>query len=103
MINCMRDEKNTVVSASGHASQIAADCCEVIRAIYFELPVERRPLFKECVLLAVNHKDSPMWQSSPPVSERVVVRFEGGESLRSVKRLFGGEIHPERGRQHDGD
>lgn len=103
MISCMRDGQNTVVSASGHASQIAADCCEVIRAIYFEIPVEMRPLFKECVLLAVNHKDSPMWQSSPPSSERVVIRSEGGEFLRQVKDLFGGEIHPEGGRQHDGD
>lgn len=60
MINCVRDDKKTVVSASGNASQVAADCCEVIRAIYFEIPVEIRPLFKECVLLAVNHKDSPM-------------------------------------------
>lgn len=59
MINCVRDDKKTVVSASGDASRVAADCCEVIRAIYFEIPVEVRPLFKECVLLAVNHKDSP--------------------------------------------
>ena len=97
MINCMRDDKKTVVSASGDAPQVAADCCEVIRAIYFEIPVEMRPLFKECVLLAVNHKDSPMWQSPPPSSERVVIRSEGKEFLKQAKELFGGENHPEGG------
>ena len=97
MINCVRDDKKTVVSASGDASRVAADCCEVIRAIYFEIPVEVRPLFKECVLLAVNHKDSPMWQSPPPSSERVVIRSEGKELLKQAKDLFGGENHPEGG------
>ena len=97
MINCVRDDKKTVVSASGGAPQVAADCCEVIRAIYFEIPVEMRPLFKECVLLAVNHKDSPMWQSPPPSSERVVIRSEGKELLKQAKDLFGGENHPEGG------
>lgn len=101
MINCVRDDKKTVVSASGDASQVAADCCEVIRAIYFEIPVEIRPLFKECVLLAVNHQDSPMWQSPPPSSERVVIRSEGKELLKQAKDLFDGETHPEGGRQHD--
>ena len=101
MINCMRDDKKTVVSASGAPPQVAADLCEVIRAIYFEIPVEMRPLFKECVLLAVNHKDSPMWQSPPPSSERVVIRSEGKEFLKQAKDLFGGENHPEGGRQHD--
>ena len=97
MINCMRDDKKTVVSASGAAPQVAADCCEVIRAIYFEIPVEMRPLFKSCVLLAVNHKDSPMWQSPPPSSERVVIRSEGEELLKQAKELFGSENHPEGG------
>lgn len=97
MINCMRDDKKTVVSASGAAPQVAADCCEVIRAIYFEIPAEMRPLFKKCVLLAVNHKDSPMWQSPPPSSERVVIRSEGKEFLKQAKELFGGENHPEGG------
>ena len=97
MINCVRDDKKTVVSASGGAPQVAADCCEVIRAIYFEIPVEMRPLFKECVLLAVNHKDSPMWQSPPPSSERVVIRSEGKEFLKQAKDLFGGGNHPEGG------
>lgn len=101
MINCVRDGKKTVVSASGDTPQIAADCCEVVRAIYFEIPVEVRPLFKECVLLAVNHKDSPMWQSPPPSSERVVIRSEGKELLKQAKGLFGGESHPEGGRQRD--
>lgn len=101
MINCVRDDKNTVVSASGSAPQVAADCCEVIRAIYFEIPVEMRPLFKECVLLAVNHKDSPMWQSPPPSSERVVIRSECKEFLKQAKELFGGENHPEGGQQRD--
>ena len=101
MINCVRDDKKTVVSASGGATQVAADCCEVIRAIYFEIPVEMRPLFKECVLLAVNHKDSPMWQSPPPSSERVVIRSAGKEFLKQAKDLFGGENHPEGGRQYD--
>lgn len=97
MINCVRDGEETVVSASGGAPQVAADCCEVIRAIYFEIPVEMRPLFKECVLLAVNHKDSPMWQSPPPYSERVVIRSEGKELLKQAKDLFGCENNPEGG------
>lgn len=97
MINCMRDDKQTVVSASGAPPQVAADLCEVIRAIYFEIPVEMRPMFKACVLLAVNHKDSPMWQSPPPNSERVVIRSEGKEFLKQAKDLFGGENHPEGG------
>lgn len=101
MINCRRDDKKTVVSVSGDAPRVAADCCEVIRAIYFEIPVEMRPLFKKCVLLAVNHKDSPMWQSPPSSSERVVIRSEGEEFLKQVKDLFGGKNHPEGGRQHD--
>ena len=101
MINCVRDDEKTVVSASGDASQVAADCCEVIRAIYFEIPAEVRPLFKECVLLAVNHKDSPMWQSPPPASERVAVRAEGGELLRQAKDLFCGGNCSEEGRQRD--
>lgn len=101
MINCMRDDKKIVVSAFGDAPQVAADCCEVIRAIYFEIPAEMRPLFKKCVLLAVNHKDSPMWQSSPPSSERVVIRSEGKEFLKQAKELFGGESRHEGGRQRD--
>ena len=101
MINCMRDDKKTVVSAAGDAPQVAADCCEIIRAIFFEIPAEMRPLFKECVLLAVNHKDSPMWQSPPSSSERVVIRSEGEELLKQAKDLFSGESHPEEGRQHD--
>lgn len=103
MINCVRDDKNTVVSASGTAQQVAADCCEVIRAIYFELPAEVRPLFKACVLLAANHEDSPMWQSPPPSSERVVIRSEGGEFLKQAKDLFRGDSYSEGGRQRDGD
>ena len=79
MINCMRDNKKTVVSASGAAKQVAAECCEVIRAIYFEIPVEMRPLFKSCVLLAVS---------------------ECEEFLKQAKELFGSENHPE-GQQHD--
>lgn len=88
MINCMRDGEKTIVSASGEVAQVAADCCEVIRQIYFELPTKVRPLFKECVLLAVNHKDSPMWQSPPPASDRVVICDEGGQLLKQVKDLF---------------
>lgn len=101
MIKCMRDGEKTIVSASGNAAQVAADFCEVIRSIYFELPTKVRPQFKECVLLAVNHKDSPMWQSPPPASDRVVIRAEGGELLKQAKDLFGGGSHSEGGRQHD--
>lgn len=101
MIKCFRGDRETIVEVNGPAHKVAADCCEVICAIYFEIPVEIRLLFKECVLLAVNHKDSPMWQSPPPSSERVVIRSEGKEFLKQAKDLFGGENHPEGGRQHD--
>lgn len=101
MISCMRDGEKTIVSASGGTTRIAVDCCEVIRAIYFELPAEVRPLFKEYILLAVNHKDSPMWQSPPPALDRVVIRAEGGELLKQAKDLLGGGSHSEGGRQHD--
>lgn len=80
MIKCMRDGEKTIVSASGETTQIAADCCEVIRAIYFECEVIHASYFE-----------------LPPVSDRVVIRAEGGELLKQAKDLLAAEAILRRG------
>ena len=95
MIKCERNDKTTTIEARGSAMTLAADCCEIISAIYAAVPTNLRQAFKASVFLAVSHKDSPMWQSPPPSSERVVIRSEGEEFLKQAKELFGSENHPE--------
>ena len=61
MIKCERNGKTTSVEAQGDVMTLAADCCEIISAIFTSAPPLARSAFKAYVLLAVNHKDSPMW------------------------------------------
>lgn len=64
MIKCERKSKGeTIIEAQGDAMTMASDCCEIISAIYANLPPHFRQEFKTSVLLAVNHKDSPMWST----------------------------------------
>ena len=63
MIKCERNNGTTTIEARGSAMTLAADCCEIISAIYASVPPNLRQAFKASVLLAVNHKDSPMWSN----------------------------------------
>ena len=75
---------------------LAADCCEIISAIYASAPPDLRRVFKESVLVAVNHKDSPMWSTEQ--------KFDGVAScvdIGELKRQCG--MSDEGGRQHDKD
>lgn len=87
MIKVERNEHETHIEASGSIPCIAADACEIIRAIYFELSTNQRELFRACVELAVSHKDSPMWKT-PPFGERVSVYAEDGELARQIDTLI---------------
>lgn len=62
MIKCERVGGEMTIEADGTAQQVAADCCEVISAIYRKVPSPARELFKACVLMAVTHEESPMWR-----------------------------------------
>lgn len=64
MIKCERNNKGeTTIEARGNVMTLAADCCEIISVIYARVPPHIRQAFKSCVLLAVNRKDSPMWDA----------------------------------------
>lgn len=95
MIKCEINSKGeTSIEAQGDAMTVAAYCCEIISAIYANLPPHVRQAFKTSVLLAVNHKDSPMWST-----ER---KFDGVAScvdITELKRQCG--MSDEGGRQHD--
>ena len=97
MIKCDRNSKaETTLEAWGDAMTLAADCCEIISAIYTSAPPRIRQAFKTYVLLAVNHKDSPMWSTEQ--------KFDGVAScvdIGELKRQCG--MSDEGGRQHDGD
>ena len=85
MIKCERNSKGkTVIEAQGDAMTLAADCCEIISAIYVNLPPHVRQAFKTSVLLAVNHKDSPMWST-----ERKFDGVAGCVDITELKRQCG--------------
>ena len=64
MIKCERAKNGeTVLEARGSAMTLAADCCEIISAIYTSAPPRIRQVFKSCILVAINHKDSPTWEA----------------------------------------
>ena len=95
MIKCERNSKGeTSIEAQGDAMTVAADCCEIISAIYANLPPHVRQAFKISVLLAVNHKDSPMWST-----ERKFDGVAGCVDITELKRQCG--MSDEGGQQHD--
>ena len=95
MIKCERNSKGkTIIEAHGKAMAVAADCCEIISAIYANLPPHARHVFKTSVLLAVNHKDSPMWST-----ERKFDGVAGCVDIGELKRQF--NASDEGGRQRD--
>lgn len=85
MIKCDRNSKGeTTLEARGDAMTLAADCCEIISAIYTSAPPRIRQAFKNCVLLAVNHKDTPMWDA-----ERKMDGVSSCVDLEELKRQCG--------------
>lgn len=94
MIRCERNDGTTTIEARGSAMTLAADCCEIISAIYATVPPNLRQAFKASVLLAVNHKDSPMWST-----ERKFDGVAGCVDIGELKRQF--NASDEGGQQHD--
>ena len=95
MIKCEISSKgHLIIEAQGDAMTVAAYCCEIISAIYANLPPHVRQAFKTSVLLAVNHKDSPMWST-----ERKFDGEAGCVDITELKRQCG--MSDEGGRQHD--
>lgn len=95
MIKCERNSKGeTLFEAQGNAMTVAADCCEIISAIYVNLPPHFRQAFKTYVLLAVNHKYSPMWST-----ERKLGGVAGCVDIGELKRQF--NASDEGGQQRD--
>ena len=94
MIKCERNDETTTIEARGSVMTLAADCCEIISAIYATVSPNLRQAFKVSVLLAVNHKDSPMWST-----ERKFDGVAGCVDIGELKRQF--NASDEGGRQHD--
>ena len=94
MIKCERNSGTATIEAWGSAMTLAADCCEIISAIYVSAPPRVRQAFKASVLLAVNHKDSPMWSN-----ERKFDGVFGCVDLGELKRQCG--MSDEGGQQRD--
>ena len=94
MIKGERNDKTTTIEARGSVMTLAADCCEIISAIYATVSPNLRQAFKVSVLLAVNHKDSPMWST-----ERKFDGVAGCVDIGELKRQF--NASDEGGRQHD--
>ena len=95
MIKCERNSKGeTSIEAQGDAMTLAADCCEIISAIYTSAPPRIRQAFKSYILVAINHKDSPTWST-----ERKFDGEAGCVDITELKRQCG--MSDEGGRQHD--
>ena len=62
MIKCSRIDGTATVAVSGGVTEVAADFCEIIRVIYRTLQPGVRDVFKAAIIIAVAHKDSPMWR-----------------------------------------
>ena len=86
MIKCSRDGNETAIEVKGSAQVVAADCCEIISAIYQAAPYPAREMFKASVLLAVTHKDSPMWSLNRR-GNGVTLRSVDGELERQIAEL----------------
>ena len=95
MIKCERNSKGeTILEAQGDAMTLAADCCEIISAIYTSAPPRIRQEFKSCILVAINHKDSPTW-----AAERKMDGVSSCVDLGELKRQCG--MSDEGGQQRD--
>lgn len=95
MIKCERDSKGEIVlEAQGDAMTLAADCCEIISAIYTSAPPRIRQAFKACVLVAINLKDSPTWKA-----ERKMDGVSSCVDLGELRRQCG--VSDEGGQQRD--
>lgn len=86
MIKRFRDNGETIIEVNGAAHKVAADCCEIIAAIYREAPFPAREVFKKAVLLAATHEDSPMW-SLDRRGDTVTFSTAGGELERQMAEL----------------
>lgn len=85
MIKCERNSKGkTSIEAQGDAMTVAADCCEIISAIYTSAPPRIRQAFKSCIIVAINHKDSPTWAAERKM-DGVSSCIDLGEMKRSVE------------------
>ena len=94
MIKCERNSMGeTVIEAQGSAITMAADCCEIISAIYAGMPPHVSEAFKASVLLAVNHKDSPMWSTDR--------KYDGVASCVDIGELKRQCGMSDEGQQHD--
>ena len=95
MIKCFRDENKTAIEVDGAAHKIAADFCEIVSAVYRATPAAGRELFKAVVLIAVTHKDSPMWDLNRRETGAILSSVDGELErhlvvLRREKRDEGG-------------
>ena len=86
MIKCVRDKSTTTIEACGSPMEIAADCCEVISAIYRRMPPIIRDAFKVSVLLAATHGSSSMWDIDRR-GEGVAFCSDKGELERQIAEL----------------
>lgn len=76
MIKCSRIDGVITAEVSGRTTEVAADFCAVIAAVYRSLHPGVRDLFKVAIILAVAHNDSSMWSLDPGE-----VRVVEGESM----------------------
>ena len=88
MIKCSKIDGAIAVEVSGRATEVAADFCEVIAAVYRTLHPRARDAFKTTIIIAVAHKDSPMWNLEPEgvqVVEAESMLIDLSEAKRQAK------------------
>ncbi len=88
MIKCSRIDGVITVEVSGRATEVAADFCEAIAAVYRTLHPGARDVFKAAIIIAVAHRDSPMWRldGSYNVQEAEIMTFDLSEAKRQAKK-----------------
>ena len=85
MIKFERNSKGeTIIEAQGNVMTLAVDCCKIISAIYTSAHPRIRQAIKSCILVAINHKDSPMW-----AAERKMDGVSSCIDLGEMKRQCG--------------
>lgn len=87
MIKFTAEDNCIAIECSGSVVRLAAEFCEGISALYARLPDQSRGLFKQSVLLAVTHKDSPMW-APRRANASVEIRSTDGELQRQLQELL---------------